>query len=124
MRLAAALISVAVLAGQADAAPAVPREIIGQWCLVKQNNASISYYASRGAREQCSDEVLVIKIDRYEGSEYVCRYNKVETSGLTTQIDSKCYGEGWKWTQHATLSLSNGRLVLKVRHTSKETRDK
>lgn len=123
MRIAAALIAAAALASQAHAASAaVPREIIGQWCLVKQEDRSTSYYASRGAREQCSDEVLVIKTDRYEGSEFVCRYTKIKNDDSTSQIDSKCDGEGWTWTQHATISLSKGRLVVKVRQTSKERR--
>jgi hypothetical protein len=107
-----------------QAATDVPRKIIGEWCSVG-GDTSTTYYKRRSARTRCdrkNDEVFVIGRDSYKGSEYVCRYVKVTTDNTNTQIDSKCDGEGWAWTQHATISLSKGQLAVKTRKTSPERR--
>ena len=64
----------------------------------------------------------MIRPDSYEGTEYVCRYVKVTADSTSTQTDSKCDGEGWEWTEHATISFSKNRLVVRVRQTSPERR--
>jgi len=78
--------------------------------------------STRTRCDRKNDEVFVIRPDSYEGTEYVCRYVKVTADSTSTQTDSKCDGEGWEWTEHATISFSKNRLVVRVRQTSPERR--
>ncbi|HJY84906.1 MAG TPA: hypothetical protein VKK81_27965 [Candidatus Binatia bacterium] len=108
---------------QAQAASLTDAKVIGQWCLVKETK-STSYYASRGSREDCDKDVLVIKTNRLEGIEHVCEYTSVKTDASVSQINSKCYGEGYKWTTRIAIHLEKGRLVVKSLYRSSDQIDR